>query len=373
MKINNTSRKILYILFEKGVKTSKFIDVYKRNNRNIDETLKYFLKYKNLKFKYGKEALDKKYSRCSYQGIINFILKNKIGLLEISNNNYPKLLEQIYLPPPLLFFKGNKIKSMSFAIAVVGSRKCTDYGREVVGYISKNLSGIGITIVSGLAAGIDSFAHKAALKEKGGSIGVLGCGIDVVYPPENRFLYKDILNNGAIITEFLPGTPPLKSNFPVRNRIISGLCNGVVVVEAGERSGAIITCGIALKQNREVFAVPGNIFSPVNKGCHILIKQGAKLVESIDDILEEFSQYRDKVLNIDQKTTRVCNKGKKHDVNLSGNELKIYKFIGYKPKSMEEIVEYSGIELRNVLNIITSLEMNRLIREDSFNKYVRLF
>ncbi|GAH92561.1 unnamed protein product, partial [marine sediment metagenome] len=125
-------------------------------------------------------------------------------------------------------------------------RKCTAYGREVAGYISRNLSEIGITIVSGLAVGIDSYAHRAALEGKGGSIGVLGCGIDIIYPPENKYLYEEIPLNGSIITEFLPKTPPLKSNFPVRNRIISGLCRGVVVIEAGEKSGAIITCEMAL-------------------------------------------------------------------------------------------------------------------------------
>ncbi|MEA2016786.1 MAG: DNA-processing protein DprA [Actinomycetota bacterium] len=376
MKIDKTIREILYVLFEKGVRASRFIDVYRKKNGNIDNTLKYFLKYSELKLEYKKRGLDERSGKCSSRScreIIDFILKRKIGLLEIGSDDYPELLEKIHLPPPVLFYKGSKIKKMEFAIAVVGSRKYTNYGRDVAGYISKSLSGAGITVVSGLAAGIDSFAHKAAVKEKGGSIGVLGCGIDMVYPPENKFLYESIPGNGAIITEFLPGTPPLKSNFPVRNRIISGLCSGVVVVEAGERSGAIITSEMALEQNREVFAIPGNIFNPANKGCHKLIKQGAKLVEKVDDILEELSGYRDKIINLDKETGSIYNKYKRRDFNLSDNELKIYNLLGYKPKSMEEIVGYSGVDLRIVLNAIASLEMKRLVREDSFNKYVRIF
>jgi len=381
MKIDTATGKILHILYEKEVKASRFIDIYRKNNGDIYETVNYFLKYSNLKFKYageeqesgGKERDNTGCREISYGEIVDFILKNEVGLLGIGNDFYPKLLEQIYIPPPVLFFKGGMIKSMDFAVAVVGSRRCTVYGKEAAGYISKCLSEIGITIVSGLASGIDSFAHRAALEGKGGTIGVLGCGIDVVYPPENKSLYEEIPGNGSIVTEFVPGTPPLKSNFPVRNRIISGLCNGVVVVEAGEKSGALITGEIALKQDREVFAVPGNIFKDENRGCHRLIKQGAKLVDRIDDILEEFSQYRDQILSPDKKTGRILSNEKNHDSSLYGDDLKIYKFIGYKPKSVEEIVGYSGMELKNVLNIIASLEMKELIREDSFNKYVRLF
>jgi DNA processing protein len=378
MKINSISRKILYLMVNNGVKSSEFIKIYRNNNGDINRTLKYFLKYKNLKLQLitGKECNtnsfdDVKYG--SYERIIDFILKNEIGLLEISSIEYPAFLKQIHLPPPLLFFKGEKIKNAGFMIAVVGSRKCTKYGRDAAEYISKNLSGIGITIVSGMAAGIDGYAHKAALEEAGGSIGVLGCGIDIEYPPENGFLFKDILKNGSIITEFMPGTPPFKSNFPVRNRIISGLCGGVVVIEAGEKSGAIITCEAALNQNREVMAVPGSIFSTMSKGCHRLIKEGAKLVDGIDDILEEFSQYKDKISGLNKKPDNISNMDSQHNLNLTGDDKRIYEFIGFKPISIEEIVKYSGLKVSNVLKIIASLEMRNLIREDSFNKYIRLF
>ncbi|MBU4483377.1 MAG: DNA-processing protein DprA [Actinobacteria bacterium] len=377
MKSSN-GKKILYILVEKKVKPARFIEIYRRNYGDINKTLDYFYKYKSLKLEYktnGEDHIDFNHSNNCYQEVVDFILKNEVGLLDIGENSYPDILRQIYLPPPLLFFRGNKIKKAQFSIAIVGSRKCTAYGREVAGYISRNLSRIGITVVSGLAVGIDSYAHKAALEGKGGSIGVLGCGIDIIYPPENKYLYEEILSNGSIITEFLPETPPLKNNFPVRNRIISGLCRGVVVIEAGEKSGAIITCEMALQQNREVFAIPGNVFNPMSRGCHKLIKSGAKLVESIDDILEEFSQYSGGILklcgNSGYNNNRQAND--KQSANLDNNELKVYEFIGYNPKSVEEIVKYSKIEVKEVLRILTSLEIKQLIKEDSFNKYSSLF
>jgi len=367
VKISSNSEKILHILVDRKVKPGTFIKAYKRNNCNSDKTINYFLNYKNLKFEYDTYDPDYDFTRNNWNSskdIIDFVLRNKIGLLSICDDDYPDILRQIHLPPPLLFFKGDRIKKMEFSIAVVGSRKCTAYGKEAAVYISKNLSEMGIIVVSGLAAGIDSYAHQASLGGKGGSIGVLGCGIDII--PEN----------GSIITEFLPGTPPLKSNFPVRNRIISGLCQGVIVIEAGERSGAIITCEIALKENREVMAVPGSIFSPSNKGCHRLIKEGAKLIEDIDDILGEFSIYTGKIFKSGHENkfnNKKEKENKKYDINLSSNELKIYEYIGYKSKSIEDIVKYSSIEVKEVLRILAYLEINGLIKEDSFNKYSRLF
>jgi DNA processing protein len=384
VKVSSNSEKILHLLIDRKIKPASFIELYRKNNGDINKTVDFFLKYKNLKLEYSTDNPDCNSTGNSFgssRDIINFVLKNKMGLLDIGDDNYPDILKQIYLPPPLLFFKGDRIKKMGFSIAIVGSRRCTAYGKEAAIYISKNLSEMGIVVVSGFAAGIDSFAHQAALEGKGGSIGVLGCGIDIIYPPENKQLYGMIPENGSIITEFLPGVPPLKSNFPVRNRIISGLCRGVVVIEAGERSGAIITCEIALKQNREVMAVPGNIFSPSNRGCHRLIKEGAKLVENVDDILNEFSMYAGKIFRSDcenkcenkNRKEREDNKCDVDNISLSGDEQRIYEYIGYKSKSIEDIVEYSGIEVKEVLRVLAYLEMNRLIKEDSFNKYSRLF
>ncbi|MDD5622329.1 MAG: DNA-processing protein DprA [Actinomycetota bacterium] len=375
--------KILYILTDRKIKPSKFMDIYRQNNGDINKTIKHFLGYENLKLNLEAGERDNndpetdmhERDKYGYLKVIDYMLKNKVELLCIGDRGYPDILKQIYSPPPLLFFKGNKIKEMEFGIAIVGSRKCTAYGREAAGYISRNLSEIGITVVSGLALGIDSYAHKAALEGKGGTIGILGCGIDIVYPPENKFLYEEITINGSIATEYFPATPPFKSNFPVRNRIISGLCRGVIVIEAGEKSGAVITCEMALKQNREVFAVPGNIFSPASKGCHKLIKNGAKLVERIDDILEEFSQVCQENLKLrsDYDIADHMKTQSRQDIGILGNEARIYEFIGFRAKSVEEIVRYSKMEVGEVLGILVSLEIKQLIREDSFNKYSRLF
>ncbi len=373
---NKNSAEILYLLLEKRVKPARLIEIYRKNSGNIKKTLDYFYRYSQLKIG-GKGARNFLPGPDGdlYKKTLDFILKNKIGVLDIGQESYPDILRHIYCPPPVLFYKGGKIKSAGFCVAVVGSRKCSAYGREAAEYIGRNLSGIGITVISGLAVGIDACAQKAALKEKGGSIGVLGCGIDVIYPPENRELYETIPENGSIVTEFFPKTPPLKSNFPVRNRIISGLCRGVVVVEAGERSGAIITGEMALKQNREVFAVPGSIFNPMSRGCHNLIKSGAKLIAGIDDILEEFSDYQRQALNISNRSR--CDKIKKDgnsgSKKLTSDESRVYEFIGYKPKSIEEIVKYSGLKVSSALRILTSLEIKQLIKEDGFNKYSRLF
>ena len=256
-----------------------------------------------------------------------------------------------------------------FNIAVVGSRRCTKYGREAASYISSNLSEMGITVVSGMALGIDSIAHEKASKARGGSIAVLGSGPDIIYPPENRRLYEEIIKNGNAITEFPPGMPPLRQNFPVRNRIISGISRGVIIVEAGDRSGAMITGEIALEQNREVFAIPGSIFSSTSRGCHRLIKSGAKLVDSIDDILEEFEcLFKD-------RTAEGGRSGKAIKRNISSdlpsNAVYIYEQIGYRAVSLEELGIRCGMPANEILNILTLLEMESLISEGPSNHYSR--
>ena len=384
--INKISKEILYLLSEYKIKPSKFISVFKRNGCDIYKALSFFKSNKALKLNLNlsTEGISQSEADENYfKPILNFLLKKDIGILNISDESYPNLLKEIYFPPPILFFKGEKIRRTKFSIAVVGTRKCTAYGAEAARYISRQLSKIGITIVSGVALGIDSYAHKAALEEKGGSIGVLGCGIDIVYPPENKYLYKDIIKNGSLVSEFFPGTPPLKANFPSRNRIISGISNGVIIVQAGKRSGAIITSEIALKQNREVFAIPGSIFDSESKGCHRLIKSGAKLVEDIDDILEEFSQYFGAFCKIakEEKMDTGISKHNSSGAIKSSNDIsngldndykRVYEFIGYKPKSLEEIVKFTGYEIKKILGILANLELKQLIEEKSFGKYKKI-
>ena len=306
-------------------------------------------------------------------------------MINISQQHYPKLLKQIHTPPPLIFYKGEKINQSEFNIAIVGTRKYTSYGKDAAIYLSGQLSKIGITVVSGMAIGIDYWAGKEAIKCRGGSIGVLGCGINIVYPQENEDLFKEIVVNGSIITEFFPDTPPLKSNFPARNRIISGLCAGVIVIEAGEKSGALITSEFALNQNREVFAVPGSIFNSESKGCHRLIKNGAKLAENVDDILEEISQFHNafKFQDIDHGVKNIksimtkslekkINENSREYKNLSSDQKAVFDFLGHRPKSIEEVIRHTSFNVKRALQIITELELKNLIKEKNLNEFVRI-
>jgi DNA processing protein len=207
------------------------------------------------------------------------------------DESYPALLKTIEDPPPVLYVKGDLGDLEAPGIAVVGSRRPSIYGNVVAAQLAKGLAECGVTVVSGLARGIDSVAHRAALESAGRTIAILGCGLLYMYPPENRRLAERISHQGAVVSEFPMTTKPDRLNFPLRNRTISGLSLGTVVVEAGARSGALITVQWALDQGREVFAVPGNVTAPTSRGTNRLIKMGAKLVEDVDDILEELPQY----------------------------------------------------------------------------------
>jgi len=272
---------LLYILFHMGIKPSRYIAVYRDKGCSIGKTNRYFLKYGS-----GKAKLTVERDTGMYTRILADIGRGSYRAVCIGSSEYPGGLDDIYLPPPVLFCRGKRLGN-GIKVAVVGSRRCTGYGRKAAAYISGRLSDTGITVVSGLARGIDSLAHINSAGKKGGTVAVMGSGPDIVYPPENRGLHSQIISRGTVITEFPPGTPPIRQNFPIRNRIISGISKGVVIIEASIRSGAMITGETALEQNREVFAVPGSIFSVCSRGCHRLIKAGAKLVEDIDDILEE--------------------------------------------------------------------------------------
>ena len=210
-----------------------------------------------------------------------------LHLVAWSHASYPAALAVIADPPPVLWVRGNSSALTSRAVAIVGSRAGSPYGLAVAERLAADLVARGIVVVSGLARGIDSAAHRGALTEKGTTVAVLGCGADVIYPAEHRELARHIEADGAIVSELVPGTPPQKQFFPLRNRIISGLSRAVLIVEAGEKSGSLITARCALDQGRDVLAVPGNVLTGRNRGGHALLKDGAKIVESADDILEE--------------------------------------------------------------------------------------
>lgn len=371
--INKVSKEILYLITESGVKKSEIIETYKKNDCNITRTLNSeIFKNKNLILNIEND------NKLNFNNLTRVIKKNKISLLNISDISYPKLLKEIFCPPPLLFYKGDQIIKSSYFIAIVGTRKCSAYGKDVARYMGCQISKIGITIVSGMASGIDYWAQKSALEEKGSSIGVLGCGIDIIYPPENKDLYNELIEKGSILTEFLPGTPPLKSNFPSRNRIISGISMGVLVIEAGLKSGALITGDFALNQNREVFAIPGSIFNSESQGCHKLIKNGAKLVDSVDDILEEISQYyknefSGSAANEDKKgILRQNNDMDTLIKTLNENQRIVFNCLGCLPKSIEKIVSETRFKVSEVLQILSELEVKELIKERNYNSFVRI-
>lgn len=288
-----------------------------------------------------------------------------IKLVHIDHPDYPERLKNIDDPPRYFYMKGCISPQDFKAIAIVGTRRPTIYGKRVAEMLAAELSSAGFTIVSGLARGIDSFAHRAALRGGGRSIGVLGCGIDIVYPRENGTLMADIVESGAIISEFPLGTKPDKRNFPQRNRVISGISLGTVVVEAAGRSGSLITARFALEQGREVFAVPGNINSPVSIGTNNLIKEGAKLVASTGDILEEFEQ----LLTYELKNG--INNNLKESLPITGEEESIYRILTLEPKHIDQIIKEGGVEPQRVMHLLLNLEIKGLVEQLPGNCYVK--
>lgn len=286
---------------------------------------------------------------------LKYLKTSKIGFINYFEKDYPKALKEITWPPLILFYKGNKEILENPKVAIVGTRKPSYYGIEAAKYFAKGLSSYNITIVSGLALGIDSIAQSEVLKNSGTTIGVLGSGLNNIYPKSNINLVKVFIEtgNGLILSEFPPDTPPMRHHFPLRNRIISGLASGVIIIEGNLKSGSLITGNFALEQNREVFAVPGSIFSNRSKGPHFLIKQGAKLVENIEDIMNE--------LKINLQTSKSQNK---IISDLTANESKIYNILkdGYE-KSVNEIIQESKISSSDVLKCLTILELKNLIKD----------
>lgn len=283
-------------------------------------------------------------------------------------DDYPCLLKEIYDAPPLLYYLGDLSVSVAPCLAIVGSRRHTSYGKDVAYKFAADLTNYDITVVSGMARGIDTWAHKGALDAGGNTIAVLGCGLDTCYPPENRTLMVKISESGAVISEFPPGSEPFPQNFPRRNRIISGLSAGTIVIEAGERSGALITTDFALEQGREVFAVPGGIKSPYSKGCHKLIKEGAKLVEKVADILEElqFSPENEAVISQTKTFEKVDDQGQ-----LNVDEIKLLEVIPYEPLTLEEIVRMSKMSISAVNTLLLNLELKGIIKQLPGKYFVR--
>lgn len=289
--------------------------------------------------------------------------KEQINCLALDDPPYPRLLKQISLPPPLIYFRGDLKKIDQPAVAIVGSRRCTFYGKEVAFRLSAELAGAGVGVISGMALGVDTAAHRGALDNSGYTVAVLGCGLDHCYPPSNRNLMDELFARGAVVSEFPPGTAPLPINFPRRNRIISALSLGTVVVEATAKSGALITASCALDQNREVFAVPGNVGSPYSRGCHRLLKEGARLVESAADILEELSldSFGGEQMTIDGISCA-----------LSEEEKDLLERIPYQPLHIDDIVRLSDAGPARISTLLLELELKKKIRQTPGKFFCRI-
>lgn len=288
----------------------------------------------------------------------------KCRLVSWDEPQYPQLLREIYDPPPLLYVKGNVDLLNRHAISIVGTRRPTPYGNQMAERLARDLADRGLVIVSGLARGIDACAHKGALSSANGvTIGILGCGIDVIYPKENRKIFAEIEQRGAIISEFPMGAFPAPQNFPIRNRLIAGMARGVVVVEGAQYSGSLITARLAMESSREVFAVPGNVTQPVAFGPNQLIKQGAKLVASWEDVIEELpTPIRAELLPVE--TTDGAARASLVEQSLGPAGKALYAMLEVdSARHVDDLVEHSGLSSSEVLSSLFELEMKGLVQQ----------
>lgn len=289
------------------------------------------------------------------------LIRMGIRVVTCLDDAYPAVLRNIYDPPPLLYLRGSLEPTDSQAVAIVGSRRASAYGRMVAESLAADLARAGVTVVSGLARGIDSAAHRGALKAGGRTLAVLGSGADVIYPPENRVLAREIEGCGAVISELPLGTPPLAGNFPARNRIISGLSLGVVVVEAGEKSGSLHTVDYALEHGKDVFAVPGSIRNPLSVGPHRLIKQGARLAEAAEDILEELGLMREAARHQNPEPA----------LSLTREEQMLISWLSDEPVAMDDLAEATALPVPLISSALLMLELKGLCRQATGGRYVR--
>lgn len=284
------------------------------------------------------------------------------AIVGIGDERYPKNLREIPDPPPMLFVAGAIEKRDELGVGIVGTRAATAYGKLAAERLAADLARRGFTIVSGLARGIDQAAHEGALSVSGRTIGVLACGLDVDYPRGSRELKESTIGSGAVITECPFGTPPTPERFPTRNRIVSGLSLGIIVVEAPERSGALITADFALEQNREVFAVPGSIDTPTFRGSHQLIKDGAKLVDSVEDVIAGLGIVPEAIPESRQPPPK----------DLSADEGALMDKLSHEPKHLDALIQQTGLEAAKATSALMLLEVKGAIRRLPGSMFVRL-
>ena len=283
-----------------------------------------------------------------------------VSALTLEDNDYPRMLRHISSPPPILYVRGQLLPTDEVAIGIVGTRRSTTYGSDMAQRISRELSSAGVTVVSGLALGIDTAAHRAVIDAGGRTIAVFGCGLDTIYPPRNRQLAEQIMGQGALVSEYPLGTKPDARNFPARNRIISGLSKGVVVIEAPMKSGALITTAFAADQGRDVYAVPGSALSANSAGCHELIRNGATLVTSATQILEALD-----VVSVEAHTqSRML-------LPETDAERILYAIVGAVPRHVDELAHESGLAIHEAGGTLLAMELKGLVRQSGAQHYVR--
>ncbi|MDD5319537.1 MAG: DNA-processing protein DprA [Methylococcales bacterium] len=294
---------------------------------------------------------------------LSWLNQQNNGALTINDANYPPQLKEIADPPPVLFVRGNPALLSLPQIAIVGSRNPSAIGKETAFNFAKTLSHYGFVITSGMALGIDAASHQGALSVNGYTIAVAGTGLDRVYPARHKELATEIVNTGVMISEFTPGTSAKANHFPRRNRIISGLCQGLLVVEAAKQSGSLITARMALEQNREVFAIPGSIHNPLARGCNALIREGAKLVETTQDILEELNQYN-------QQDVKFPPLAMQSTLDLEQQTL--LNRVMFSPTSIDNLVEITGESVEVISSMLLILELQGHIEATAGGCYMRV-
>lgn len=324
----------------------------------IEETSLFFLDFLNendvqtIKEAKKRTDLEESYQKLDRLGI---------SFIPYFDSRYPKRLENIPSAPYALYVKGKLPEEEKLTAAIVGARRCTHYGERMALEYGEMLADAGVQIISGMAKGIDGAGHRGALNVKGTTFAVLGCGVDICYPREHIGLYEDMRKNGGLISEQIPGQPPLASFFPARNRIISGLADVVLVMEARERSGSLITADMALEQGRDVYALPGPATSSLSRGCHGLIRQGAGILISPEELLEE--------LGIGARCC--CQKTDKIEKTLESPENMVYSKLDLYPKSVDSLVRETGLMPNVLMSHLTALVLEGKIKEVSKNYYVR--
>jgi DNA processing protein len=286
--------------------------------------------------------------------------KNGIYFVSKEDERYPDKLKYIYDAPFAFYYKGKLPKAEDKLIAVIGARECSPYGKEMAKYLAGAIAKEGIAIVSGLARGIDSYAHEGALIAGGITYGILGCGIDICYPKENINLYMELQREGGIISEYAPGIKPIAGNFPMRNRIISGLCDGILVIEAREKSGSLITVDMGLEQGKNIYALPGRATDRTSFGCNNLIKMGAKLVTSPKDILEDLLPNYEQTMDALKKNYKI----------LETNGKIVYACLSLEPMHMEEIAIRTGLPMDLLMEQLLLLELQGFVKQTMKNYYV---